>query len=59
MFCFQIVQIKYIFNCPGEQIKKLQAYIRQLQKAVTYVLFSSTFNQLSWKHIKNNIGERK
>lgn len=43
IFSLRIVGINYIFNYPGEQVTKLQACIRQQQKAVTFAFFSLVF----------------
>lgn len=45
----------YTFNYPGEQVTKLQAYIRQLQQSVIFTFFSVAF----WQFTNNNLRENK
>lgn len=55
IFSLRILGISYIFNYPGEEVTKLQAYIRQQQKAVTFAFFTVAF----WQFTNNNLSKNK
>lgn len=55
IFSLRILGINYIFNYPGEQATKLQAYIKQQEEAVTFTFFSVAF----WQLTTNNLSKKK